>query len=65
MKTFFDTYRNWFNLCTIFYFHLSHDIASESEIMPCNEIDKPLVIYRLARNVMTSIIKLRKRWQNF
>ena len=61
MKTFFDTYRNWFNLCTIFYFHLSHDIASESEIMPCNKIDTPLVVYRLVCNIIASIIKLLKR----
>ena len=26
-----------------------------SEITPCNKIDKPLVVYRLALNVMTSI----------
>ena len=27
---------------------LSHDIASESEITPCNKIDKPLVVYRFS-----------------
>ena len=26
--------------------HLSHDLASGSDIMPCNKIDKPLVVYR-------------------
>ena len=31
--------------------------------MPCNKIDKPLVVYRLVRNLMTSIIMLLKRWQ--
>ena len=31
-----------------------------SEITPCNKIDKPLVVYRLVRNVMMSIITLRK-----
>ena len=25
---------------------LSHDVASGSDITPCNEIDKPLVVYR-------------------
>ena len=38
---------------------LSYDVASGSEITPCNKIDKPLVVYRLARNVMTSITTLR------
>ena len=27
--------------------------------MPCNKIDKPLVVYRFAGNVMTSITTLR------
>ena len=35
-----------------------------SEITPCNKIDKPLVVYRLLRNAMPSIITLHKRWQN-
>ena len=26
--------------------YLSYDVASGSEITPCNEIDKPLVVYR-------------------
>ena len=43
---------------------LSHDVASGSEITPCNKIDKPLMVYRLVCNVMTSIITLLKRWQN-
>ena len=34
---------------------LSYDAASGSEITPCNKIDKPLVVYRLTGNVMTSI----------
>ena len=46
------------------YPFLSHDVASGSEITPCNKIDKPLVVYRFTGNVMTSIITLRKRWQN-
>ena len=28
------------------YYHLSHDIASGSDITPGNKIDKPLVVYR-------------------
>ena len=38
---------------------LSYDVASESEITPCNKIDKPLVVYRCTGNVMTSITTLR------
>ena len=34
-------------------------IASGNEIMPCNKIDKPLVVYRLTGNVITSITMLR------
>ena len=43
---------------------LSHDVASVSDITPCNKIDKPLVVYRFSRNVMTSIITLRKIREN-
>ena len=39
--------------------HLSYDVASGSEIMPCNKIDKPLVVYRFSGNVMTFITRLR------
>ena len=28
------------------YAALSHDVASRSDIMPCNKINKPLVVYR-------------------
>ena len=35
--------------------YISHDVTSGSEIMPCNKIDKPLVVYRFSGNVMTSI----------
>ena len=35
-----------------------NDVASESEIMPCNKIDKPLVGYRFTGNVMKSITTL-------
>ena len=38
---------------------LSYDVASGSKITPCNKIDKPLVVYRLTGNVMTSITTLR------
>ena len=41
------------------YCPLSYDVASESEITPCNKIDKPLVVYRFTGNVMTSITTLR------
>ena len=44
--------------------HLSHDVASGSDITLCNKIDKPLVVYRFSGNGMTSNITLRKRWQN-
>ena len=39
---------------------LSYDVASESEIMPCNKIDKPLEVYRLTGNVLASITTLRR-----
>ena len=29
---------------------LSYDLASWSEITPCNKIDKPLVVYRFTGN---------------
>ena len=38
---------------------LSYDVASGSEITPCNKIDKPLVVYRFTGNVTTSITTLR------
>ena len=38
---------------------LSYDVASGSEITPCNKIDKRLVVYRFTGNVMTSITRLR------
>ena len=38
---------------------LSHDVASGSEITPCNKIDKPLMVYRFTGNIMTSITTLR------
>ena len=40
--------------------NLSYDVASKSEITPCNKVDKPLVVYRFTEIVMTSITTLRK-----
>ena len=40
------------------YMSLSYDVTSESEITPCNNIDKPLVVYRFTGNVMMSITML-------
>ena len=39
---------------------LSYDVASGSEITPCNKICKPLVVYQFSGNVMTSITTLRR-----
>ena len=44
--------------------YLSHDVASGSGIMPCNKIDKPLVVYIFSGNAMTSIITSRKISEN-
>ena len=41
------------------YLTLSYDVASGSEITPCNKICKPLVVYRFTGNVITSITTLR------
>ena len=43
---------------------LSYDVASGSEITPCNKICKPLVVYRFSGNVMTSITTFRTKCQN-
>ena len=40
------------------YNGLSYDVASGSEITPCNKICKPLVVYRFSGNVITSITTL-------
>ena len=59
-----------FSICTSIYVNsicirtyakksLSYDVASGSEITPCNKIDKPLVVYRFSGNVMKSITALR------
>ena len=42
-----------------FFEVLSYDVASESEITPCNKIDKPLVVYKFTGKDMTSITTLR------
>ena len=44
---------------------LSYDVASGSEITSCNEIDKPLVVYRFSGNVMASITTLRTQRQHY
>ena len=41
------------------YACLSYDVASGSEITPCNKFDKPIVVYRFTGNVMTSVTTLR------
>ena len=44
---------------SIVFLSLSYDVASGSEITPCNKICKPLVVYRFTGNVITSITTLR------
>ena len=39
------------NVLTLILSILSHDVASGCDIMPCNKIDKSLVVYRF-NNVM-------------
>ena len=38
---------------------LLYDIASGSEVTPCNKVNKPQVVYRFWDNVLTSIKTLR------
>ena len=38
--------------------YLSYDVASGSELTPCNKIDKPLVVYKCSRYVMYIVIAL-------
>ena len=45
--------------CCLFSIVYHYDVASGSEITPCNKIDKPLVVYRFTGNAMTSITTLR------
>ena len=42
-----------------FFYLLSYNFASGSEITPCNKIGKTLVVYRFSGNVMASITTLR------
>ena len=44
--------------CHMKYQALSYDVASGSEITPCNKIDIPLVVYRFTGNVMMPITML-------
>ena len=56
----FHVYLNKFEIAVTHLFPiLSYDVASGSEITPCNKICKPLVVYRFSENVMTSITTLR------
>ena len=34
---------------------LSNDVASGSQITPCNKIDKPLVVYRFLGNLDNNV----------
>ena len=48
-----------------FKYYFKCDVASGSELTPCNKIDKPLVGYRFLGNVMTSITTIRTKFQRF
>ena len=48
---------DYFENCILL--QLSYDVASGSEITPCNKIDTPLVVYNFIGNVLTSITTLR------
>ena len=50
--------QTYMDLIINIFYGLSYDVASGSEIMQSNKIDKPLVVYRFWGNVMTSIITL-------
>ena len=50
---------NTYGISKDFKLSLSHDVASGSEMSPCNKIEKLLVVYRFSGNVMTSITTLR------
>ena len=51
---YYDTHSN-----LVTHIYVSYDVASGSEITPCNKICKPLVVYRFSGNVMMSITTLR------
>ena len=42
-------------------FKFSYDIASEIEIMPCNKIYKPLVLYRFLGNNKVAYVMTKLR----
>ena len=46
-------------------FDHNYDVASGSEITPCNKIYKPLIVYRFTGNNMASITTLRTGRQNY
>ena len=48
----------WLLILFKIYMYLLYDVASGSEITPCNKICKPLVFYRFTGTVMTSITTL-------
>ena len=54
-----NTINQFLYFITVTKFDLSHDVASGSEKRHA------LVVYRLVRNAMTSILRLRKRGQNY
>ena len=53
------TSHDWVHRTGIKCIYHNYDVASGSEITPCNKIYKPLVVYRFSGNVMTSITTLR------
>ena len=57
-------YPNLVCLPYIVYTFLSHAVASESDITPCNKIDKQPVVYRFTGNAMT-LRKLREPFDVF
>ena len=65
MDKIISTNLRFFSTSTYEDINLSYDVASGSEITPCNKICKPLVVYRLTGNVMTSITTLRTLLQNY
>ena len=57
-KEFFSKNVHSYRVCS-FNIYLSYEVASGSEITPCNKVDKPLVVYRFTGNGLTSIATLR------
>ena len=50
---------NWSFYTGFTVLYHNYDVASGSEITPCNKIDRPVVVYRITGNVMTSVTTLR------